>query len=58
LTGQGSSSFQMKWIASIAQLGFKVSTFNGVHDSTLFKFFKRCVNIELKYTVRCTNFKS
>jgi hypothetical protein len=36
----GSSQFQMEWILSILQSGFKVGVSNGVHDFILFKFLK------------------
>lgn len=45
-----------KDIRYILWLVFKVCV--SKHDIILFKFFKKLVNINFMYNVRCTNFKS
>ena len=34
---------------------FQFSAFNNVYDVILFKFFKRCINIDIMYTVTLLN---
>lgn len=44
-------------VGPITSLLNPTSAANGVHHATSFKFFKWCVNIDIMYAVRCTNFK-
>jgi hypothetical protein len=55
IRGQGSSLFCLKLIAFILWSEFKIYAFNSVHDVTLFKFFKKRVNIDIMYTVLPVN---